>query len=98
MNRVVHFEIHAADPQKLAKFYADVFGWSTNHIPQFDFWILDTGTGEGISGGLVKRRGPDAHVGAPINAFVCSLGVDSVDASLRKALAAGAVEALVADR
>lgn len=27
MNRVIHFEIHAAEPEKLGKFYADVFGW-----------------------------------------------------------------------
>jgi len=27
MNRPVHFEIHANDPAKLSKFYADVFGW-----------------------------------------------------------------------
>jgi predicted enzyme related to lactoylglutathione lyase len=94
MNRVVHFEIHASEPEKLAKFYADVFGWSVNHIPQFDYWILDTGTGDGINGGLLKRRGPAAPGGAPVNAFVCSLGVESVDSVFKKALAAGAVEAV----
>jgi predicted enzyme related to lactoylglutathione lyase len=94
VNRVVHFEIHATNPQRLAKFYADAFGWSVNHIPQFDYWILDTGTGEGVSGGLLKRRGPAAPDGAPVNAFVCSLGVESVDDSFKKALDAGATEAL----
>ena len=27
MNRVVHFEIHAADPERAARFYGEVFGW-----------------------------------------------------------------------
>ncbi len=27
MNRVVHFEIHAKDFDKLQKFYQDIFGW-----------------------------------------------------------------------
>ncbi|MFA6254292.1 MAG: VOC family protein [Candidatus Paceibacterota bacterium] len=26
-NRVIHFEIHARDPVKMAKFYENVFGW-----------------------------------------------------------------------
>ena len=33
MNRPVHFEIHATDPAKLSKFYADVFGWQITHMP-----------------------------------------------------------------
>jgi len=27
MNRVVHFEVHAADPERAAGFYRRVFGW-----------------------------------------------------------------------
>lgn len=27
MKRVIHFEIHASDPVRAAKFYTDVFGW-----------------------------------------------------------------------
>lgn len=26
-NRIVHFEIHADEPERAAKFYTDVFGW-----------------------------------------------------------------------
>jgi len=29
-NRIVHFEIQSADPERAAKFYSDVFGWSIN--------------------------------------------------------------------
>jgi len=96
MNRPVHFEIHAADPAKLSKFYADVFGWQITHMPQFDYYLINTGDndGPGINGGFVKRMGPHAAAGAAVNAFVCSLGVESVDAALEKALAAGAQVAL----
>ncbi|HVV63901.1 MAG TPA: VOC family protein [Rhizomicrobium sp.] len=96
MNRPVHFEIHAADPAKLSKFYADVFGWKITHMPQFDYFLIDTGDadGPGINGGFVKRMGAGAAAGAPVNAFVCSLGVKSVDEAIAKAMAAGAQIAL----
>jgi uncharacterized protein len=96
MNRPVHFEIHASDPAKLSKFYADVFGWQVTHMPQFDYYLINTGDndGPGINGGFVKRMGPGAAAGAPVNAFVCSLGVKSVDDAVAKATAAGAQVAL----
>ena len=27
MNRIIHFEIHAGNPERAVKFYKDVFGW-----------------------------------------------------------------------
>lgn len=27
MRRIVHFEIHASDPQRAIEFYESVFGW-----------------------------------------------------------------------
>ena len=85
MNRPVHFEIHATDPATLSKFYADVFGWQITHMPQFDYYLINTGDndGPGINGGFVKRMGA-----------VCSLGVKSVDEAVAKATAAGAQIAL----
>jgi len=95
MSRPVHFEIHAGDPEKLAKFYADVFGWKIQHMPQFDYWLIDSGSdGPGINGGLVRRRGPAPAPDAPVNAYVCSLGINSVDSYLDRALKAGATVAL----
>jgi len=96
MNRPVHFEIHATDPAKLSSFYADVFGWQITHMPQFDYYLINTGDadGPGINGGFVKRMGAGATVGAPVNAFVCSLGVTSIDDAVAKATAAGAQIAL----
>jgi len=94
MNRPVHFEIHATDPEKMAKFYADVFGWKVQPMPQFNYWIFDTGTGDGINGGMVKRMGQKPAADCPVSAFVCSLGVTSVDDALAKALDSGATVAL----
>jgi predicted enzyme related to lactoylglutathione lyase len=96
MNRPVHFEIHASDPAKLSKFYADAFGWQITHMPAFNYWLINTGDsdGPGINGGMVKRMGAGATDGAPVNAFVTSLGVKSLDDVLAKALAAGASVAL----
>src|ERR1700741_3941108 len=94
MNRPVHFESHASDPDKLSKFYAGAFGWKVTHVPQFNYWLLDTGEGTGINGGMMKRMGVPPPGDGPVNAFVVSLGVDSVDAALAKALAAGASVAL----
>jgi predicted enzyme related to lactoylglutathione lyase len=95
MNRVVHFEIHASDPEKLAAFYTKVFGWKFNHMPQFDYWLIDTGAEPGgIGGGMTRRRGPAPTGDTPVSAFVCSLGVDSVDDLLAGARDAGATVAL----
>lgn len=89
MNRVVHFEIHAADPERAAGFYRQVFGWEINEwlIPGVEmpdenrYWLVGTGADNepGINGGLMIRRGPAPEEGQPVNAFVCTIGVSSVD-------------------
>lgn len=104
MNRVVHFEIHAANPERAARFYSDVFGWNINEwlIPGVQlpdenrYWLVSTGDPKapGIDGGLLFRRGPSPSEGQPINAFVCTMGVESVDNSAAKVLAAGGSIAL----
>jgi predicted enzyme related to lactoylglutathione lyase len=104
MNRVVHFEIHAADPQRAADFYHDVFGWEIKEwvvpgvqIPDENrYWLVTTGPceGPGIDGGMVFRRGPAPAEGQPVNAYVCTVGVASVDESVGKAVAAGGTLAL----
>ena len=56
MSRVVHFEISADEPQRALDFYAKVFAWQAQKWegPQ-DYWLLMTGEGQGIDGGLMKR-------------------------------------------
>jgi predicted enzyme related to lactoylglutathione lyase len=94
MPRPVHFEIHASDPEKLVAFYTRVFDWKFNHLPHINYWLIDTGAGEGINGGLMKRLGPAAPEGAPVNSYVVTIGVPSVDDYLKRALDAGATVAL----
>ena len=94
MPRPIHFEIHASDPEKIVAFYVKVFDWKITHMPQMDYWLIATGTGDGINGGLMKRRGPAPSENNPVNAFVCSLGVDSVDTYVDRALKAGGTMAL----
>lgn len=63
MPRVVHFEIHADDPERAIKFYQDVFGWEIIKWPgPQDYWLITTGPDDepGINGGLMKRMDPSA--------------------------------------
>jgi len=104
MNRVTHFEIHAADPKKMAKFYQDVFGWQIEEwlvpgvpVKEEDrYWLVSTGPEDepGIDGGISVRRGPPPTAGQAVNAFVCSIDVESLDESMDKALRAGGSVAL----
>lgn len=104
MNRVIHFEIHAADPDRAAKFYRDVFGWDINEwvVPGVEmpkenrYWLVTTGSKEdpGINGGILFRRGAAPAEGQAVNAYVCTIGVPSVDEYVAKAVAAGATIAL----
>jgi predicted enzyme related to lactoylglutathione lyase len=94
MTGVVHFEIHATDPDALGAFYGEVFGWTVRPIPQLDYWILEVGEGGGIAGGMVRRRGPRSAEDQGVNAFVCSIAVPSAEEAHARALAAGAVTAL----
>lgn len=101
-NLVVHFEIHASQPQSLIDFYGDLFGWTFSRFGEVPYWVIDTGEGaigidtpgEGINGGLTQRDGPSPEPGAPINGCNVVVGVDSgVDELFVRALALGASEA-----
>lgn len=99
MNRIVHFEIHAGDPERAVKFYRDVFGreieeWVMPGVEMKDedrYWMVTTGPGTepGINGGLVFRRGPAPAEEQPVNAYVCTIGVADLDESVDAALKAG---------
>jgi predicted enzyme related to lactoylglutathione lyase len=90
MPRVVHFEISADDPERAAKFYTNVFGWTiTKWEGPMDYWMVMTGKDEpGIDGGLSKRQMPLTGKDGVI-AYTCTIGVDSVDTYTGKVTAAG---------
>jgi len=97
MNRVVHFEIHTENIEKTIKFYTDVFGWESRSgkchtlAKKTDYWTVTTGAeGEpGINGGIVFRRGTRPTFEHPVNSFICTISVSSVDEYLEKITGAG---------
>jgi len=82
MSRVIHFEIHAENPERAIKFYTNIFGWKFDRWPgPMDYWLITTGPeGQpGINGGMIRRQG--TIDGTAVIAHVCTIDVDSVDAS-----------------
>ncbi len=100
MNRVIHFEIHATDTEKLAAFYRDIFGWEIRKwdTPGVDYWIVMTApegsTEPGINGGIVGRKGSAPAGGEPVTSFVCTIHVPKLDEFLKKIEGAGGSVAL----
>ncbi|HOX40743.1 MAG TPA: VOC family protein [bacterium] len=89
MNRVVHFDISADDPERAINFYTKVFGWSIEKWEGSDdtmeYWMITTGpkTEQGIDGGLMKRTVP-ADPDAGNNAFACTIDVEDIDKTREK--------------
>lgn len=64
---VVHFEIPADNPERLSRFYADLFGWrieTWSGPMQYTLLYTKGPKGVGIDGGMYKRTLPDQR---PIN-------------------------------
>jgi predicted enzyme related to lactoylglutathione lyase/ketosteroid isomerase-like protein len=85
VNRVVHFEIGAQDPERCAKFFGDVFGWQIMKWegPQ-PYWLATTGpmSGVGINGGILRH--PDGAA-RTIN----TIQVDSIENAIERVEKAG---------
>ena len=95
MPRVIHFEIHADDPDRAMRFYSTVLGWHfTKWNGPVDYWQIYTGSHEqpGIDGGMMRRQGPID--GTAVIAFVCTVDVPNLDEYLAKATAHGGTIAL----
>jgi predicted enzyme related to lactoylglutathione lyase len=82
MGRVVHFEIHAEEPERAVAFYQSVFGWKFTQWEGNPYWLIETGPKDvpGIDGGLLPRNSPVEGTG--VIAFVCTADVDDLDASM----------------
>jgi len=84
MPRVIHFEIHADDPKRAAKFYEKVFDWKINKWKgPVDYWLATTGENKqpGINGAIMHR----VKRGTIWN----TIDVPSVDEFLKKIVKAG---------
>jgi predicted enzyme related to lactoylglutathione lyase len=80
MARVVHFEVHAENPDRAIEFYRSVLGWQfLKWNGPADYWLITTGEQDepGINGGLVRRRGEID--GQAVIAFVCTVDISNVD-------------------
>ena len=83
-NLVVHFEIHAIEPQRLIDYFGRLFGWTFTQFGDAPYWVISTGEGSvgltepgyGINGGLTQRQGPTPEHGAPVNGSTFVVGVD----------------------
>jgi hypothetical protein len=105
-NLVVHFEIHASEPQTLIDFYSGLLGWTFDRYGETPYWVINTGegaignvagtAGHGINGGLVERMGPKPEVGATVNGGNIVVGVDDVDGLMRRGIELGGTEAMPA--
>jgi predicted enzyme related to lactoylglutathione lyase len=102
-NLVVHFEIHASEPERLIDFYGELLGWTFTRFGEMDYWAIETGEGSigmdapgnGINGGLTKRMGPAPEVGGAVNGATIVVGLDGdIDAFFQKGLDLGGTEAL----
>ena len=90
MPRVVHFEIHAGDPDRAVNFYKTLFGWTFQKWEgPMEYWLVTTGPDDqpGINGGLLRRQGEID--GQAVIAYVCTCAVENVDELTQKAVSNG---------
>ena len=83
---IIHFEIPAANPEKLKQFYTGVFGWKIEKDPgPIDYWLIHTVPTDdkgmlqrpGVNGGMIKKQNPEHK---PVN----FIAVESIDESIEK--------------
>jgi predicted enzyme related to lactoylglutathione lyase len=78
-NRPIHFEIQADDTERAKKFYENTLGWKIEKTTMpgvgMDYWIIKTGKGPGIDGGLYDRTDSPRKV----TAFDCTIQVEDID-------------------
>ncbi|TDD50556.1 VOC family protein [Saccharopolyspora elongata] len=89
MLRPVHFEIHVGDVDRAREFYSTVFGWRFQQWGDEQYWLIFTGQGPGIDGGLLPRKGSEPSDETPIAAFATTMEVEDVDAMLSIVESAG---------
>jgi predicted enzyme related to lactoylglutathione lyase len=86
-NRVIHFEIHAADPERAVRFYTELFGWQTQKWGgPMDYWLVTTGPDgqPGINGGIMRRQGPAPVEGQAVCSFINTIQTPDLDKSVQK--------------
>lgn len=91
MNKVVHFEVPFDDKARAMKFYSSVFGWKLTDMTEMSYVMAETTRVNeqqmpvepgAINGGLFQRPKEAPHP-------TIYVGVESIDAALKKIEAAG---------
>jgi predicted enzyme related to lactoylglutathione lyase len=80
---IVHIEFSAEDGAAAARFYGELFGWKTEHIPEMNYTTFESG--EGSPGGGFNPLGEQVKAG-DIYVYVQT---DDIEASLAKAESLG---------
>jgi uncharacterized protein len=85
MNRVIHFDIYADDPERASKFYEQVFGWKFEKWEGegMKYWLITTGPSSepGINGGMALREG---EMKKSASVWSITIGVDNIDEAIEK--------------
>ncbi|PZR00958.1 MAG: hypothetical protein DI533_03325 [Cereibacter sphaeroides] len=84
--KTTHFEIYGDDPEKLAEFYAALFGWGMERVEGLQYWRIhqDPADKSRVDGGLTYR--PRADTGG----WLQFVDVESVDEAIAAAEQMGA--------
>src|SRR5262245_28309107 len=85
---VVHFELMGTDREALGRFYAELFAWHAENMPEPPYTVIDTHAGGGINGGIGSVEGPTPQYVAVYAA------TQDINATFDKAVSMGA-EALM---
>ena len=83
-NAVAQFQILSKSQDETARFYGDLFGWSVNAANPLSYRRIDTGSAEGIQGGIWPA--PQETV----NFVQLVISVDDVKAAVTRAKHLGA--------
>lgn len=91
-NRVIHFEIQADNVDRAKKFYERVLGWKIAQVMKredggMDYWMIETGEGPGINGGLYQR--PEA--GEKFYLYDCTVQVRDLKKAVEEVKASGGI-------
>ena len=93
-NPVVHWELMSKDPANVSAFYEKIFGWTIQHIPEMNYYMVETGGDGGINGGILK---PQREGTWPGN-MLFYINVDDLDAYKKKIVAAGGTRSMSNNR
>ena len=90
-NRIVHFEVEAADLGRAKNFYSQAFGWQLQQMGEemSNYVVVITGDPKepgGINGGIFSSPPGAAR---ELNAYSCVVGVDNIDQAMAKVKSAG---------